>query len=196
LELRPFNTVEELNFKLQQGKKKAGPAGISSRMFSDCVEIFSGYGSVDSVLDDCDKIGAQLRTVISSWTSAVEENGEEGALSLGALSAPTNTTSKDCIVTQPALLSANIQLKDYQLSGVSWLRLLYRKKLSCILADEMGKLRVELNLRWITHRTPGLGKTAQVISFFASLKEQGINGPHLVVVPSASTPRHLLGDDG
>lgn len=29
----------------------------------------------------------------------------------------------------------------------------------------------------------GLGKTIQVISFFAYLKERGNNGPHLVVVP-------------
>jgi hypothetical protein len=29
----------------------------------------------------------------------------------------------------------------------------------------------------------GLGKTIQVISFFAHLKEQGSKGPHLVVVP-------------
>lgn len=131
--------MDELNAKLQQGKKKAGPAGISSRMFSDCVEIFSGYGSVDSVLNDCEEIGAQLRTVISSWIST-DQSTEDGALNLGALSAPTNSLSKDCIVVQPGLLSPNITLKDYQLSGVSWLRLLYRKKLSCILADEMGTL--------------------------------------------------------
>lgn len=29
----------------------------------------------------------------------------------------------------------------------------------------------------------GLGKTIQVISFFAQLKEKGNKGPHLVVVP-------------
>jgi SWI/SNF-related matrix-associated actin-dependent regulator 1 of chromatin subfamily A len=29
----------------------------------------------------------------------------------------------------------------------------------------------------------GLGKTVQVISLFALLKERGIKGPHLIVVP-------------
>jgi SWI/SNF-related matrix-associated actin-dependent regulator 1 of chromatin subfamily A len=29
----------------------------------------------------------------------------------------------------------------------------------------------------------GLGKTIQVISFFAHLKEHGSKGPHLVIVP-------------
>ena len=32
-------------------------------------------------------------------------------------------------------------------------------------------------------RAQGLGKTVQVISFFAHLKERGRNGPHLIVVP-------------
>jgi SWI/SNF-related matrix-associated actin-dependent regulator 1 of chromatin subfamily A len=142
LELRPFESVDDLNTKLQQGKKKAGPAGISSRMFSECVNVFSGYGAVDDVLADCERIGAQLRKIIVSWTSSTSDDRDEndGAISLIAISAPTNNASKDCLVKQPSLLSQNIQLKDYQLSGVSWLRLLYRKQLSCILADEMGKL--------------------------------------------------------
>jgi SWI/SNF-related matrix-associated actin-dependent regulator of chromatin subfamily A containing DEAD/H box 1 len=33
----------------------------------------------------------------------------------------------------------------------------------------------------------GLGKTIQVISFFAHLKERGSKGPHLVVVPYVSS---------
>jgi SWI/SNF-related matrix-associated actin-dependent regulator of chromatin subfamily A containing DEAD/H box 1 len=114
-------------------------------MFNDCVAIFSGYGSVDSILEDCERIGAQLRTTIASWSGLTDKGkdkatGEDGALSLIALQATTNTASKDCLVVQPNILSDEIKLKDYQLSGVSWLRLLYRKKLSCILADEMGQL--------------------------------------------------------
>lgn len=144
--------MEELNAKLGQGKKKSGPGGVSSRMFSDCTAIFAGYGNVDNVLDDCERIGAQLRASIASWTIPAatanrkgKENGSspsseldgiDGALALTSL-APTSP-SKDFLSMQPPLLSDNIKLKDYQLTGVSWLRLLYRKKLSCILADEMG----------------------------------------------------------
>jgi SWI/SNF-related matrix-associated actin-dependent regulator of chromatin subfamily A containing DEAD/H box 1 len=40
--------------------------------------------------------------------------------------------------TQPATLAEGVVLKDYQLLGVNWLSLLHRRKLSCILADEMG----------------------------------------------------------
>ena len=120
-------------------------------MFSDCTAIFAGYGSVDSVLEDCERIGAQLRAAIVSWTrptAATNGKGKhtedldlnnevnDGALALTVL-VPV-AASKDYLLTQPSLLSDAIKLKDYQLTGVSWLRLLYRKKLSCILADEMG----------------------------------------------------------
>ncbi|KAF9268952.1 hypothetical protein L218DRAFT_542031 [Marasmius fiardii PR-910] len=174
---RPFRTVEDLNEKLGQGKKKAGPAGISPRMFEDCVDIFNGYDIVDSVLEECEQIGSKLRSSISSWTSTPTEKNdssgsevEDGALSLRNLVPSKERKVKGYYLDQqPSLLSRDVKLKDYQLMGVNWLHLLYRSSLSCILADEMG-----------------LGKTIQVISFFASLKQQGNNGPHLVVVPSST----------
>jgi SWI/SNF-related matrix-associated actin-dependent regulator 1 of chromatin subfamily A len=175
IELRPFDTVDDLKEKLgQQGKKKWGaPKGVSSRMFDDCVEIFRGYGAVDDVLAQCERIGGQLNAVIASWSQdtrkgkeratsdTVDENG-----SLSLVTPASEHTLKDFLSEQPKSLSKNVQLKGYQLLGVNWLRLLYKKGRSCILADEMG-----------------LGKTVQVISFFAHLQESGKNGPHLIVVP-------------
>ncbi|KAF8633397.1 hypothetical protein AX17_004568 [Amanita inopinata Kibby_2008] len=181
IDLRPFDGVEDLNEKLGQGRKKAGPAGISSRLFEECTSIFQGYGAVDNILEDCEKIGATLRAAISTWTistpngkgkgkeEAPKDEVEEGALSLRTMSTSKDQKTKDYLSTQPALLSDTVQLKEYQLLGVNWLNLLYRSSLSCILADEMG-----------------LGKTIQVISFFAHLKEKGNKGPHLVVVPSST----------
>ncbi|EMD37375.1 hypothetical protein CERSUDRAFT_73280 [Gelatoporia subvermispora B] len=187
-ELRPFSTVTELNSKLGQGRKKAGPAGISPRMFEDCATIFEGYGRVDSILEDCEQIGAELRADIASWTRSkskgkaresstvssrdTPEGGDilgDGSLSLRSQAVLASEKPKYYLATQPSLLSSTVQLKEYQLLGVNWLNLLYRKRLSCILADEMG-----------------LGKTVQVISFFAHLKEQGRKGPHLIVVPSST----------
>ncbi|KAK7472828.1 DNA-dependent ATPase fun30 [Stygiomarasmius scandens] len=172
--LRPFQSMEDLNARLGQGRKKAGPAGISPRLFEDCVDIFRGYSQVDSILEDCEDIGRDLRTSIASWTSNTpkslsDDAEEDGALSLRSISIMENKKSKSSLFNQPSLLSDTVQLKEYQLLGVNWLYLLYKKGLSCILADEMG-----------------LGKTIQVISFFAYLKEQGNKGPHLVVVPSST----------
>ena len=91
VELRPFESIDDLNTKLGQGKKKAGPGGLSPKLFEDCKSILKGYGSVDAVLEDCERIGAGLRAAIATWTTSGKgkdkadspENGEtDGALSL------------------------------------------------------------------------------------------------------------------
>ena len=109
-------------------------------MFEDCTAILKGYGSVDNVLEDCEQIGASLRTTISSWNPNGEtanslDNAEDGALSLLSLG---SLKTQKYLTNQPTLLSANVLLKEYQLLGVNWLNLLYCRNLSCILADEMG----------------------------------------------------------
>ncbi|KAF5393435.1 hypothetical protein D9757_000635 [Collybiopsis confluens] len=176
VDLRPFTSVDDLNTRLGQGRKKAGPAGLSSRLFEDSVEIFKGYSAVDGVLEDCEEIGASLRATIASWTikdkglEVPQEIGEDGALNLESVSAfKERKPTAGYIPEQPASLSNNVKLKEYQLLGLNWLHLLYRSNLSCILADEMG-----------------LGKTVQVISFLALLRERGNKGPHLIVVPSST----------
>ncbi|KAI0070185.1 hypothetical protein K474DRAFT_1670351 [Panus rudis PR-1116 ss-1] len=188
IELRPFKDIDDLNTKLSQGRKKAGPAGISSRLFEDCAAIFDGYSKVDSILAECEQIGAELRREIASWTAgskvastsssrnspaAGSDIMEDGALSLRS-QASLRSKPKYYITTQPALLDSGVQLKEYQMLGINWLNLLYQKKLSCILADEMG-----------------LGKTVQVISFFAHLRDRGRKGPHLVVVPASTLENWL-----
>jgi len=139
ISLRPFTSGDDIRDKLNQGKKKAGPTGISPRMFEDCTEMFKGYGSVDNVLEDCERIGATLRSTISSWSPSKDALvAEEGVVSLLSLGPLKNHNAKNYLTTQPKLLSDTVTLKEYQLLGVNWLNLLYRSNLSCILADEMG----------------------------------------------------------
>lgn len=54
---------------------------------------------------------------------------------------------------QPSLINDG-QMKDYQLSGLSFLVWMYKNGMNCILGDEMG-----------------LGKTIQTLSLFAYIKE-------------------------
>jgi SWI/SNF-related matrix-associated actin-dependent regulator 1 of chromatin subfamily A len=123
-------------------------------MFEDCTIIFEGYGQVDSILEDCERIGSTLRVAIASWTGGKGKNNrvpnqtsidnlnegdtEEGSVSLLSISPLKAQKPKDYLVAQPTLLANDVELKEYQLLGVNWLQLLYRRKLSCILADEMG----------------------------------------------------------
>ena len=150
IELRPYASIADLNTKLNQGKKKAGPSGISPRMFEDCQEILQGYDTVDGILEECEKIGSTLRAVIATWTaeessgkgkgkevSFPQDQAEEDSLNLCSLNI-ANAASKGYISSQPSTIAEGIMLKDYQLLGINWLFLLYKKKHSCILADEMG----------------------------------------------------------
>lgn len=200
IELRPFTSVEDLNIKLGQGKKKAGPAGISPRMFEDSAAIFEGYGRVDSILEDCEGIGAELRKEIASWTHSRSTKGkqrelaensrdssasaEDGAITITHVALPPHKL-KYYMTSQPSSLQPGVVLKEYQMIGVNWLSLLYQKRLSCILADEMGEPSFVAMHVCVILMSPGqgLGKTVQVISFFAHLKERGRDGPHLIVVP-------------
>ena len=66
---------------------------------------------------------------------------------------------------QPKLVKGG-KMRGYQLEGLTWLTCLYQIGLNGILADEMG-----------------LGKTVQLISFLAFLRENGTNGPFLILGP-------------
>ena len=76
---------------------------------------------------------------------------------------------------QPKLVTGG-KMREYQLEGLTWLTCLYQIGLNGILADEMG-----------------LGKTVQLISFLAFLREQGTNGPFLILGP-LSTVRNWVNE--
>lgn len=103
--------------------------------------MLKGYGAVDTVLEDCERIGASLRATMSSWNMGPSDSAEtvdDGALNLVSIANLAKRRTQSYLTTQPKLLNKNISLKEYQLLGVNWLNLLYRSNLSCILADEMG----------------------------------------------------------
>lgn len=163
-------------------------------MFDDCVEIFRGYGAVDDVLAQCERIGGQLNAVIASWSQNTRKGKEKASGDIidesGALSlvTPANErTIKDFLSEQPKSLSKNVQLKGYQLLGVNWLRLLYKKGRSCILADEMGTITtlVISTFAYIDHR---FGKDRPGHQFFrtpSGEREKGASSYCRPVSPEA-----------
>jgi SWI/SNF-related matrix-associated actin-dependent regulator 1 of chromatin subfamily A len=111
-----------------------------------------------------------IGTPSSKAGSANGEGGEEDIKS----TAKPRQNRQAMFLKKPTIMSDEITLKDYQLVGLNWLALLYKHKLSCILADDMG-----------------LGKTCQVIAFLSHLAETGIPGPHLVIVPPSTLENWL-----
>ncbi|WIA40512.1 hypothetical protein OEZ86_013861 [Tetradesmus obliquus] len=86
-----------------------------------------------------------------------------------AAAQPTGFTLATTQVQTPVPFLLKHTLREYQHIGLDWLVSLYSKKLNGILADEMG-----------------LGKTIQTVALLAYLAcEEGVWGPHLVVVPTS-----------
>lgn len=165
--LRPFVSVDNVYERL--GEKSA--KGVSPRLFTNCVELMAGYMEVDDVLAKCEAVGAELDQAMRPWQNNPDGAADDsmGAVNLAEVKRDGAVDDEYYLQEQPSNLAEGVRLKDYQVLGVSWLNLLYSKKVSCILADEMG-----------------LGKTAQVISFLAYRKLQGNRkGPHLIIVPSS-----------
>jgi len=66
-------------------------------------------------------------------------------------------------------------LRDYQQTGLQWLKLLYENGINGILADEMG-----------------LGKTIQVIALICYLIEKKQTGPYLIIAPLSTISNWLI----
>lgn len=204
IDCRPFADVNELKKKLTKRK------GVSFALFEQYIDIVQGYVQVDRCLNECEEIGRTISQVMEVWTGSAPTR----PASTTGTATPSGTTNNDtglhAVTVDPDALRARLQgesdparksilrkyiqqqprlkegvkLKDYQLVGLNWLNLLFERKISCILADEMGenKRRGVGKESWLT-LLAGLGKTIQVISFFALLKQKGVAGPHLIVVP-------------
>ncbi|CAO3653157.1 unnamed protein product [Mucor hiemalis] len=157
--------------------------------------MMKGYTAVDGIIKEIENVGTKLKNTLDVWqgltdsaTPVVSDNEEDAPDEKAGIHMmhldvnPTMDTSspvyKDALegylYEQPNYVNKEMTLKDYQLLGVNWMLLLYRKGISGILADEMG-----------------LGKTAQVISFLGRLYEIGENGPHLIIVPSSTMENWL-----
>ncbi|KAJ9152961.1 hypothetical protein P3X46_026463 [Hevea brasiliensis] len=121
---------------------------------------------VGKALQKCAKISAELkRELYGSAVTSCERYAEVEASSVRIV------TQSD-IAAACAVVDSDFQpvLKPYQLVGVNFLLLLYRKGIGgAILADEMG-----------------LGKTIQAITYLMLLKHLNNDpGPHLIVCPAS-----------
>ena len=157
MKLRPFATAND--FRTRTRKQK----GVGNNMMDTYLDVVTGMGEVDKVLSECEAIGRQLSQTMNIWAhgaaaSASSSSTKPGAsgdtevgMDLVAISEETirnqvetsnnpavREAFREYIRKQPAGVPDNITLKDYQMLGVNWLNLLYRRGTSCILADEMG----------------------------------------------------------
>ena len=208
LSKKPFNSLAEVR-KITDDKPTAGSKAkravkkpIGDRIVDKCIEMWTGYEAVDELVRQCEALGRPIAEEMKKWGVDVYGSSKDGELDLVILEHPSpgrdsgigtpttigqfseeddgdvkrvmNSRKKPGSLSQPGIMGRDVVLKDYQVVGVNWLSLLFEQKLSAILADDMG-----------------LGKTCQVIAFLAHLKEKGITGPHLIVVPASTLENWL-----
>ncbi|KAI3644645.1 hypothetical protein MP228_010809 [Amoeboaphelidium protococcarum] len=137
ISLRPFASFADLYVKFDQQK------GLKTYIIDNYREVLQCFEVMDMVVGRCSSISqlinAQFHHISPDGLHADFDNLKSDQL-------------KNLIDYQPSAINKALQLKNYQLVGLNWLRILFENKLSGILADEMG-----------------LGKTAMVISFIAYL---------------------------
>jgi SWI/SNF-related matrix-associated actin-dependent regulator 1 of chromatin subfamily A len=126
------------------------------------VTCIQGYEAVDEVFKHCEAHGQKLSSIMRVWAEAAGSssaaNSQAGTpnpdpgVHLVRLPDQVIEQSKQAtndalvkeafegyIQNQPPSIPKGVVLKDYQMLGLNWLNLLYRRKISCILADEMGE---------------------------------------------------------
>jgi SWI/SNF-related matrix-associated actin-dependent regulator 1 of chromatin subfamily A len=143
--LHPLSTVNDPDIEVAQQGSAADPRSISfpNQLVGASEDVFEAYRVVDSILHDCEQIGISLRRTIASWPlvgTRTERflNGDENSFGTHFLAINTEPIPDDFITASPASLTTGTVLRDFQLIGINWLNLLYRRNISCMLADEMG----------------------------------------------------------
>ncbi|KAI2615643.1 SNF2 family N-terminal domain-containing protein [Hypoxylon sp. NC1633] len=167
---RPFKSIEVARKVFRQDKsksktKKTRRVVIGESIVEKLSEWMAACDAATTVIDECDKRGKEIRSAMSTWS--MDNNGFPRKDKEELVDMP--------ITKKPAMMSKQIELKDYQLVGLNWMNLLHSKGISGILGDDMG-----------------LGKTCQIISFIAHLVETGGDSgtrkpwPNLIVVPPST----------
>ncbi|KFY16837.1 hypothetical protein V492_01056 [Pseudogymnoascus sp. VKM F-4246] len=202
LSKRPFSNLDSArevsNAKETKTGKQSARAPIGDRIVDTSMSMMSGYEAVDALVATCSELGKPLTEEMTRWgfdVNGAAKGGELEMVSLeedlhdSGLGTPSSKSTsevgdddvravskkgKNKFLKKPEKMASTLVLKDYQLVGLNWLALLYKYKLSCILADDMG-----------------LGKTCQVIAFLSHLAEIGETGPHLVIVPPSTLENWL-----
>ncbi|KAK2734338.1 hypothetical protein FQN57_001705 [Myotisia sp. PD_48] len=191
----------EVSKKSNSTTRKSSKKLFGDKTVDKCLDMWTGYEAVDALVAECEGLGKPIAEEMQGWdvdmfgsrkdgvvdpvTSGkgiADEFHDSGISSTQSSRQPSSEDAEDIqkmapkrrFIPQPAVMDESITMKDYQVVGINWLRLLYRQGLSGILADDMG-----------------LGKTCQVIAFLAHLLERGVSGPHLVVVPASTLENWL-----
>lgn len=189
---RPFRSLEQVR-RIELSPPKLTKSGkVSSKHMSTGTKVlniaertWAAYLSVDQLVSECETLGKPITEDMAQLGDQSSTSNSDGGLNIfsiegakhdsgvGTPSSSTQADDDDVTVRsrfkalkKPSNM-AEFDLQPWQVVGLNWLSILWKYKVSGILADDMG-----------------LGKTCTVISFLSHLKETNTGGLALVVVPN------------
>ncbi|KAK8162696.1 SNF2 family N-terminal domain-containing protein [Phyllosticta citrichinensis] len=200
LAMRPFKSLEAVRkadiSPPPTGKRRTVRKTTGEKVMDVVEEMWVGYEAIDELVAECTSKGRPIAAEMKKWGIDIFGTSKDGELAITNLeeaakhdsgigtpasSAPADdddevaSKRKSKFLQKPSIMANDLVLKDYQIVGLNWLKLIWSQKMSCILADEMG-----------------LGKTCQVIAFLTHLYEIGHTGPHLIIVPGSTLENWLI----
>ncbi|PHH54295.1 ATP-dependent helicase fft2 [Ceratocystis fimbriata CBS 114723] len=173
---RPFRSISQIEKvskqKTVRGKKQM--VNIGEAVVEKISSFTKAISAVDQIVVESDRRAQEIKKEIDSW----------GMNNVGqATKATSSTTNRGRMwkMGQPANMNPALPMHDYQVFGVNWMNLLFRKGFGGILADDMG-----------------LGKTCQVIGLMCRMVQdyeademEDMPFPNLIVVPPSTLDNWL-----
>lgn len=213
LSRKPFRNLNEARQVAHNvsatGKKKTIKRPVGEKIVDKCIDMWTGYEAVDSLVRQCEALGKPVAEEMKKWGVDVfgaAKDGELDIISFDKASGGVNSegSARDSGIGTPnsTVLSTNDN-NDLDAKGT----IDQIKKAFSPQPQIMGEgvilkdyqivgfnwlyLLFQKNLSCILADDMGLGKTCQVIAFLAHLLEKSIKGPHLVVVPGSTLENWL-----
>ncbi|RKU46150.1 hypothetical protein DL546_007723 [Coniochaeta pulveracea] len=189
LKHKPFATIDDARRvrTINKTKKKSTKDELGHDVVDAILQYIEYLEAVDEIVGQCEKRTMDIRSATSTWNLDIYGQSRSRA-SVAADSDPltpsSTVTDEEKLVAppitrEPSLMRDHCSLKSYQLYGLNWLHMMFRKRIGGILADDMG-----------------LGKTCQVIALLSQIvggyqsSSKKANSerpwPHLVIVPAST----------
>ena len=160
LHLEKMNDDDSVELLLGEGGRVHVPAGRIKPLARTLIELFDGRADSEIRLSRYDVARIDELAGMERWQF-------KGAAAVTDLANKLRNTSGIKAATAPDGFA--LQLRPYQMEGLSWLQYLREQELAGILADDMG-----------------LGKTAQALAHLLLEKQGGrMDRPSLVVLPTS-----------
>lgn len=208
----PFRDLEQARQTTKvstMGTKKISKRAIGDKIVDKCIDMWTGYEAVDSLVRQCEALGKPIAEEMKKWGVDIFGAAKEGELELVNFDrvpgqGGSEASTRDSGIGTPNSLALSAD-ENNDSDGKAMFD--QSKKPFFPQPQIMGKgvvlkdyqvvgvnwlnLLFQKNLSCILADDMGLGKTCQVIAFLAHLFEEDIKGPHLVVVPGSTLENWL-----